>query len=576
VQVIQLKNSISFCALMLFWSGLSGQANAQASGPSTAKKASNYVRFGGEMGSLSEVYHFSGGKRRPRRPSATARLYFRPTLTLVNKVTFSANILFSTEGNSFGSSQRQSINQFGLSPAWGWGKANIGDFTDSYTRFTFSGIQVRGAGLHLTPGILRFSIMGGRAKRAVFGSAINGTFQRKILGGRLGVGKENGSYFDIIALHASDDISSLPPPPDTAFVRDPNEVGTFVSSFGVTPQENLVIAVASKLSLFKRKIVLKSELSGSAFTRDKRARKLDDEGVVAKIPSFVKDVFTPRTSTNVDFAYTSNLQISLAKFQAQAGYKYIGPGYISLGVGSLLVDKQEFSLKTSLRFRRASVSLSGLRQNDNLIHQKIFTTIRSRAAGTLNIRPQKSWIASFRLNYLNMGNDSKNDLSRVAYSNWQLGTGQTLMFQHSVIKTASLNYRYQVAKDKNPERRRSNFESHNADMRFVIKVTRNLTANPSVGLVGLQHPIDGWRKTGTFRLAVRHNAFSNRLATSILVGSSFGNGSKTWQNSFSSTFKLTKFSLIRFVIRSTNFRATTTSGSDFDEYTTRLSLSHRF
>ena len=147
-------------------------------------------RLQGEMGSEGELYHMAG--RDPRRPGESGRLFFNPTLSL-GPVTVTGNFLLSTEGSSLiglgNLPGRQRINQFGLTPQWGWGKAYLGSFNDTWSPLTWGGVRVDGVGIDLSPGAFRFGMFSGSSRQAVFGGATSGSFARSIAGARLGAGR---------------------------------------------------------------------------------------------------------------------------------------------------------------------------------------------------------------------------------------------------------------------------------------------------------------------------------------------------------------------------------------------------
>ena len=87
------------------------------------------------------------------------------------------------------------------------------------------------------------------------------------------------------------------------------------------------MGAAGTLKLFSDALVVSTEASGSAYTRDMNSPELDND----KVPSFVSKLFTPRLSSSADFAYSAGIQLRLARMTLKTGTRYIGPGYTSLG-----------------------------------------------------------------------------------------------------------------------------------------------------------------------------------------------------------------------------------------------------
>ena len=170
----------------------------------------------GDIGAYSELYSISG--RDKRRPSATGRIYFRPTLHLFNLIDIPFEFLISTEG----SSARQNINQFGINPTWSWGNLHLGDFNESFSNYSLGGINIRGAGLTITPGQFSLSVVGGYTQRAVQGGASNGSYDRYLYGAKIGLGKSSGSNFNLLFLRVRDKPSSLPSAAPSITVLAPN------------------------------------------------------------------------------------------------------------------------------------------------------------------------------------------------------------------------------------------------------------------------------------------------------------------------------------------------------------------
>lgn len=217
----------------------------------------------GELGFYGELYSVSGIEK--RRPSSTARLFIRPTLTLFNTFRTSLDIIYSTEG----SSARQSINQFALHPRWSWGTFHIGDFSHEFSEYTLNGITIRGAGIEINPGLLRFQAVGGQTKRKVKAGPTESVYSQYAYGFKLGVGREDGSFVDINVLKVKDDKNSLPLEIFEVDSLDTDSTSTDAGpQQGVSPQENLILGLNSTLNFLNRRLIFRGEIAGSAFTRN--------------------------------------------------------------------------------------------------------------------------------------------------------------------------------------------------------------------------------------------------------------------------------------------------------------------
>lgn len=228
-----------------------------------------HIHLTGQTSLFGELSSISGTS--PRRPPSTGRLSLTPSLRLSEFFTISAQVLLSTEG----SSARQNIHILGLHPAWRWGKAPIGDYSDHFSKYTFNGVNIQGAEIDLFPAKFRLTVGGGRSKRAVEGTLINESFAQYMLASRIAYGSEQGSFFDWIFLKAKDDPASLEKPeewdcsyviPDTMETElDTIWVEPPYNPLSVTPQENMVIGFNSKIALFANRITFEMEGNGSAF-----------------------------------------------------------------------------------------------------------------------------------------------------------------------------------------------------------------------------------------------------------------------------------------------------------------------
>ena len=569
----------------------------------------------------------------------------------------SFDFLLSTEG----SSARQNINQLGINPSWGWGNAHLGDFTDMFTPLTFDGIMVRGAGVNLNPGLLRFSAIGGFTQSAVQGGAGNGTYSRYIYGARLGIGKEGGSYFDISFLRARDNPSSLPSPKPTIVVVAPNggdawpignietirwassgvygnikielsrdggstfvvlfdsiantgtqpwvvagpptsqaiirvtsladsvssvsnlpftiglgiteqqgtTPGIIANTFAVTPQENLVTGADGRLSLFDNAFAIGGEIDGSVYTQDMQATTVDS----LKFPPILTGLYKPRTSSRADFAYDANAALNFRNFNARLDYQYIGPGYTSLGVASLLPDQRNITLATMFRIAQVSVNINAGHQNDNLLDQKSYTTNRNNIGGNINLQVSNVWTMSMMSTYLSMVNNAASDTFKVDYSTFT--AGMTHMFfigAQSLIQSATLSYIYQTSADDNPLRQGSGLISHSLNASIVLEASDDLNIIPAASVIESKIGGVGWTSTQTYSISGQYRTFENRLSTSLSVGISLVQGANSLQTSLASTYSITSADAVTVSLMDTGYNGS----NNFNEHTASLTLAHRF
>lgn len=527
--------------------------------------------YGGHAELFTEGYTVNG--RQARRPSGTARLLLRPYMRFGETFEVTANLLLSTEQQSFGGDGRQRINRIGIAPAWGWGSAQLGDFNAAYTPLTYEGIPMRGAALHLEPGWLRFSALGGVTQRAVAGDASNGSYGRQLYAGRLGVGQTEGSYFDIIGLFADDDANSLQSEP--VYDEEDSTLVGEVAPTSVTPQQNLVLGAAAQLSLLERRLTWRGEFAGAAYTRDKRAPEIDED-TARDIPSWLTSVFTPRHGSNLDYAYSTDVRLRLPSVDLSGEYEYVGPGYRSLGVGSLLVDRRVLRSRAAYQSRKFSASVHGSLQRDNVLGQKLDTTRRNALGTMLSFRPRSNLMTTLQATFGTMERDTRDPEQRIDYLNQMYGAGARVSLRRAVVRSVGIDYRLQRADDANPARSLSDFLSHQVTVPVGLQLSESLQLTPNVGVVFLRHAVDGWRTTHTERLTLRHSGMDRRWVTSFTAGTSFVDGTRRLVLSANSNFRVSPRSSLKLVLRNNDFRARDDSDGDWSEFIARLSLESRW
>ena len=538
------------------------------------------ARFRGEIGSFGEMYSASG--REQRRPSSTGRLFMRSTLEL-GSVNVGLDLLYSTEGNSgvrLGSSGRQSMNQLSIAPQWRWGRAYVGSFIDSYSSLTWDGLRVRGAGFNINPGPLRLAAFHGRAQDAVAGGAVDGAYKRSLSGARIGYGRNldsrNDGFVDIVLLRAADDPSSLAQAPGTVPAAN-----VTTNTFAVTPEENLVVAAVTRVPLWRGQLLWSGEVAASLHARDRRAPVLSDQALDDYV-GLLRSEIKPRASTYGDIAHKGQLELrnlslpgataqSPRTLSASVGYRYIGAGYVSLGVATLPADQQAVTAMASARFRTWNASLQAMQQHDNLLGQKLATTNRSRFAGSLNLRPSRLLNAAVRLSLNTVANNAAEPNRRVDYSSWNVGTSFTLNTAgKQVLRSVALNYGYQEAGDDNELRVGSELSAHDANIRPTLELFPNLSLIPAIGVSATRPADSSWQLRQTYAVTGQHRALRGRLSSTVSLSNSRLNEGGAIQGGIASRYRLTTSDMVTLSVRHNRVTGLPTSTGRFVENTVNV------
>lgn len=546
------------------------------------------VRFTGEMGTNGEYYSASG--RDARRPETTGEVFLRTRFTLFGQVTSGLDLLLSSEGGSDLSGTpgigRQRLNRLGLTPEWSWGRAALGSFSDRYSDYTLSGIRMTGVGFALQPGLLRVGSVYGVTEQPVLGGATDGSFRRRLLGGRLGIGEGDrsgaGTFVDIMLLRAWDDEQSLPSPTDPVAPVG----GVPVNEFAVTPQENVVAGATGGLELMHGNLRFGGEVSAAIHSRDRRAPELDEE-TLPSYPGFLRAMLTPRVSTHADYAYRLEARLRVPQLpgatprsprtlELAGDYSYIGPGYVSLGVASLPTDQRAVGLRSQVRFPRWTAGLQGRLQRDNLLGQKLATTTRHQVGANVTLRPARRWSVSLRGNRLDMGNDTDDSLRMIAYTSHTFGVSNGFSFGgRKVLRSVTLSYGYQDAGDGNPARVDNALVSHSVDLRVGLSPSRIVHVTPQIGLVRARAGAAGWSTRESYALSATARLLDGRWSNTVAFGTSRAAPNRSTRASLSSEFRLTEAQSVSLRLSTNRFRSPLESEGDFTEYVVQVRVTRR-
>ena len=577
---------------------------AQVPVPLPGVPAPSRLRLTGEIGSEGELYRMAG--RDPRRPGESGRVFFNPVLTL-GSLTFTGNFLLSTEGSSLiglaGLPGRQRINQFGVTPQWGWGKAFLGAFNETWSPLTLGGVRVDGVGFDLTPGPLRFGMFTGSSRQAVFGGATSGSFARSIAGARVGVGRRSGGdapgpFLDVMVLRVRDDASSLPVLPDSTpvpYLPDSLAVEPDtallphvpINPFAVTPHENAVAGVAAGMSFWNGAFSWTGELAGSMHSRDVRASPLTDDQL-GGFPRPLRGLVTPRLGTHADVAYRSQFDIRVARLPGATntsprtltltvGLQSIGAGYVSLGTPYLPNDQEGVDLRAALRFQRWSLQLDGLSQRDNLLGQKLATTDRSRFGATFTAQPVRGWHSSYRASTVGMVRGGADTLGAVDYAAHMLSTTQAWVPPTPrFFRSVSASYTWQSTGDENETRVAGAMESHTADFRVTLPLGRTAGITPTLGVTSSSVGMAESTTRATYGLAADWRDPGRRWTSSASVGNSQVGRTMALTSRVSLRLNVTAVDALTLVARASRYRSLVNPGQDFDEQAFNLRWGRRF
>jgi len=225
-----------------------------------------------------------------------------------------------------------------------------------YTKYTVTGISSTGFDVELNPGLLYLAGTGFRTQKAI----TNESFERRLIAGRLGIGEKDRSHFILTYMYAKDDENSMNV--DTALIKTLN------------PASNHLIGAVGNLSFWDNRIKFEAEGNASLYTRDVRAASMESED----IPQYVKNMFDPKVSSNIDYMYTFKAGFDNEKSDTKVTVSMlmIGPGYYSLGTENIRNDKFGFEGKIDQKFLKKALSFTFnfKTSKDNLITSKSSTT----------------------------------------------------------------------------------------------------------------------------------------------------------------------------------------------------------
>lgn len=474
------------------------------------------ARFTGEMTLTEQLYGVNGIAS--RRPGESWNIGMSPNLLLFGEFSVGVNVLLSSEGSQF----RQNIGQLGLNPRIGWATFHLGDFTDNYSTYTVQGTQVRGAGVDLRPGLLRISIQGGQSQRTVSGGLGDLAYKRDLFAASVGVGKEGGSFLDLMVVKAKDDASSLSSQLADTLLLDtiPPALRPKVET---RPEENLVVGTRGQLQLLANKVTVKAEAAGALTTGDQSSPAVNPGSVSSG--GLLNDLIPLRLSTSGDFAYHVQADANLGRASIRGGYEYVGAGYQSLGLSYLINDRRAIDLGGTLRLLQGQLTLQGQyqHQNDNLLHQKTATTDRDAVMGTASMLLGRTLTLSVTAMDNVIANDAPVDTFKIDNRSFALSTNASIQSRlFGRPSTISLSYALQHTADDNIVTQIPGVTVHNLATSVQIPITKAFSLAPTASLAVIENT--GAATQQNIYLGARAQYRTGALRTSGGLTQTFSNG----------------------------------------------------
>jgi len=475
------------------------------------------IRFSGDVNSSGELYGASGTQA--RRPGQSWRANVNSQLTFLGSFSVGVSFLLSNEGSQL----RQNVSQFGLNPRWRWATFHVGDFSQNYSAYTVQGARLRGTGVDVRPGILRFSVQHGTAQRTVAsGGAGNLAYKRTLTAALIGIGREQSSFLDVLVMRAKDDPGSLQQALADTLLLDTIPVA-LRPRYDVRPQQNLVLGTQGQATLFSRRLVVRQEAALGVITRDAESPAATPSGVTGG--SALGGLIPVTLSTSRDYALKLDGSYMVGPGSVTAGYEYVGPGFTSLGLAYVINDRRAYRLGGTMRLLAGRVNLQGQveHQNDNLAGQKAYTTDRNSLL--LSASGMVTPTVTTALTVMGSGIANGATVDTFLVDNRSLAVtanaaAQTTLF--GMRSSVSLAYAFQQTSDGNVITRIPQVTVHNVSAAVQLGISRALSLAPSLSVAATR--TEGAASQENVFVGLRAQGRVGALRPSAALSRSFSGG----------------------------------------------------
>lgn len=388
-----------------------------------AKAQERKFSLKGNTGVYSDFYSLTNntnGNTLARRPPLNGRFVFNATLSF-HKFSLPISVLifnkqFSTVYPTLPNENLWEFisnpgNRVGIAPKYKWIELQLGSHVPRFSELSIGDLPQFGIGLNLSPGKFRLSVFSGMSAQAIQPDSarnVAGQFKQRMQAAKIGFGAEESAHIYLIAATLEDDTSSI---------QNTKRL--------LMPKKGLVTSIDYRLNLGK-KLWLKGEIAGSAFTRDLQSKKIDSTQLPLDIPT---QIFVFQESSRLDYASVMTLgkEGKIVGFQINA--KYIGDGFYAVGYPFMQTDRMDITVDPRISLWNGKFNLQGSvgKRLNNL--SGIRSAVSTQLLGMANLQINFTEKLSVAANYSNFGftNTIANDTFKINMITQSIGFSPVYM-----------------------------------------------------------------------------------------------------------------------------------------------------
>ena len=329
-------------------------------------------------------------------------------------------------------------------------KIEGGRFRPNYGDLTLSRIPVSGLNLEFGDKILYAAFASGQTKKYVNSSDIlRQSFNQNLIFGKLGIGPKMKSHLYFTYMDITDEVPS-----------DSKSLETSVATG--KPGSNKIFGTEFRLSFFKHHWIIDGEAGFSTLTRDIRIEQ-EPDSIFNGFPDFLIKIVEPNISSSGDYAYGFGTKINLRTTRISGIYRWVGPGYYTLGNPNLINDRETMEGKVDQLFFKRKLSLSGFYKtySDNLKKTKDRYTNSESYGVTAKLLLRKfpflqvSYVPNYQKSTINNFNITN------AVNIFNISTGYNYALKKKLRAYTGLNYSAQQSDYRNDT---IQYHSHNQSL----------------------------------------------------------------------------------------------------------------